>query len=320
MKLIKRTYFCILVSLLTACNIYDNYDCDVPKLGVSLRMNLNEGKLPAMTHRLPDRVLSRGNALAARYNVEVYNKDTEQRVYKENFYKSLRYPEAFDVNLPLAEGNYCALIWMDYTEGVGEPCLYYSTQDLTNIQLNHEVKGDSIKEAFTARYSFRVEQADTIQLHQVTLQRACCFFELLTCDYDQYIAEGNNPPAYIEYTFYNALCHSFDVNSSRPISYVKKQTMKSFSKVPEGSNCILGYDWVIINPSCKLAMSFAIYDADGALINTIDRVDIPVERNRKTIIKGSFLTQKEEKPDKPDGGGGIIIDDKFDGEIEIILP
>ena len=50
-----------------------------------------------------------------------------------------------------------------------------------------------------------------------------------------------------------------------------------------------------------------IYDKDGNEINHYQNIDIPLQRNKETVVRGPFLTLER-------GSGGIGIDDEFEGE------
>lgn len=56
-----------------------------------------------------------------------------------------------------------------------------------------------------------------------------------------------------------------------------------------------------------------VYDGNGKEINHYQNIDVPLYRNRETVIKGPFLT-------KTIGSGDIGIDDDFDNEHVVVIP
>ncbi len=72
-------------------------------------------------------------------------------------------------------------------------------------------------------------------------------------------------------------------------------------------NTELGFDYVFVNGhESTVSVSVEVYDRDGTLLSRSQYVDVPLVRNKVTIVRGKFLTVKAE--------GGVTIDADFDGE------
>lgn len=75
---------------------------------------------------------------------------------------------------------------------------------------------------------------------------------------------------------------------------------------------LLAYDYVLTSDTQEdhVLVDIAIYDReDGTELNHFQNVDIPLRRNRETVVRGPFLTREV--------GSGIEIDDNFDGEFVV---
>ena len=71
----------------------------------------------------------------------------------------------------------------------------------------------------------------------------------------------------------------------------------------------LAYDYVLVSSDKEdhVMADLFIYDKDGNEINHYQNIDIPLQRNKETVVRGPFLTLER-------GSGGIGIDDEFEGE------
>ena len=56
-----------------------------------------------------------------------------------------------------------------------------------------------------------------------------------------------------------------------------------------------------------------VYDENGDEVNHYQNIDVPLYRNRETVLRGPFLTQNV-------GSGDIGIDDGFDDEFVVVIP
>ena len=76
---------------------------------------------------------------------------------------------------------------------------------------------------------------------------------------------------------------------------------------------IVAFDYVLTGPSpTSVNVGMVLYGEDGAVLNTVSSVNVPLTRNKITVVKGEYLTREY--------GGGVGIDSDFDGEFNIIIP
>lgn len=69
----------------------------------------------------------------------------------------------------------------------------------------------------------------------------------------------------------------------------------------------LGFDYIFVNGTeTTLSIYFEIYDKDGKLMSSSNPVDVPIVRNKETLVRGEFLTSKASE--------GVSINPGFDGD------
>ena len=70
---------------------------------------------------------------------------------------------------------------------------------------------------------------------------------------------------------------------------------------------VLGHDFVFVNGSTTtLSISLEVYNNEGQKISSTNPINVPVVRNKLTLVKGEFLTSI--------ASGGISINPGYDGE------
>ena len=76
---------------------------------------------------------------------------------------------------------------------------------------------------------------------------------------------------------------------------------------------IVAFDYVLTGPTpTSVNVGLVLYGEDGAVLNTVSSINVPLTRNKITVVKGEYLTREY--------GGGVGIDSDFDGEFNIIIP
>ena len=79
------------------------------------------------------------------------------------------------------------------------------------------------------------------------------------------------------------------------------------------SETALGGDLVLVNGhESSVAVRVDVYDHDGTLLSSTDPINVPLMRNRLTVVMGHFLTSK--------ASGGIGLVTRFDGEYDYEVP
>lgn len=71
----------------------------------------------------------------------------------------------------------------------------------------------------------------------------------------------------------------------------------------------LGFDYILVDEQTIMNLSMSIFNAEGEQIASTSGVEVPLVRNKNTVVKGTFLTVTS--------GGGVGINPDFDGEYNI---
>ena len=75
----------------------------------------------------------------------------------------------------------------------------------------------------------------------------------------------------------------------------------------------LGFDYVFIKPQLSaITVQIAISTTTGNVLSTSNPIQIPLNRDHHTIIRGRFLTS--------DASGGVAINPDYDGDFNLIFP
>ena len=76
---------------------------------------------------------------------------------------------------------------------------------------------------------------------------------------------------------------------------------------------IVAFDYVLTGPTpTSVNVGLVLYGEDGAVLNSVSSINVPLTRNKITVVSGEYLTREY--------GGGVGIDSDFDGEFNIIVP
>lgn len=94
------------------------------------------------------------------------------------------------------------------------------------------------------------------------------------------------------------------LNDARP-----EYSFETVIRQMDDGEAVIGFDYILVAASTSVSVKIELSDAEGNVINTADGIQVPLERNRITVVKGEFLTK--------DYGGGIGIDPGFEGNIDI---
>lgn len=249
----------------------------------------------------------------------------------------------YSVQLELKEGSYTFRVWADYVDEGSESDKFYNTEDFAEIILadrkNH-VGSNEYREAFRGFASATVDARASASENQVTVEmkRPMGKFKFVSTDveafYSRVVKElmekrgllKENESEADSKAVYDQLLQSIDINDFKvvirynafmPCSFnmftdkpADSWTGMSFDSrmIAENENEMsLGYDYIFVNGSeTTLSISVEIYNTDGELMSSSNPVDVPIVRNKLTVVKGAFLTSK--------ASGGVSINPGYDGD------
>lgn len=232
-------------------------------------------------------------------------------------------------------GIYRALTWADYTLKDDQEDWHYQTEKLDAIQENvdHKPRDNHHKNSAAGKCNFSVDfdlskSGDPIIWSEtrstpsadlvvpVYLDRAVGRFRLWATDLQEFLKSGNRiEDLSVQIVYKQYVSAGYNVDTENPNRFVQTQTMETIpSLVPEDGSVLLAYDYVLtsLDKEDHVLIDVFIYKDDREL-NHYQNITIPLQRNKETVIKGPFLTQKV-------GSGDIGIDDDFDGGFEVVIP
>lgn len=107
----------------------------------------------------------------------------------------------------------------------------------------------------------------------------------------------------------------YNVDTETPNLFVQARSMETTpTTIPGDGTVLLAYDYVLTSSDKEdhVLIDVFIYKGNEKL-NHYQNIDVPLRRNRETVIKGPFLT-------KTVGSGDIGIDDEFNDEFVVEIP
>ena len=235
----------------------------------------------------------------------------------------------------VSAGFYRALVWADYTLRDNVEDWHFKTENLNAVQVDvdHDLRDNHHKNSAAGRCDFSVDfdfsrssapiilsETRTIpaadHIVPVYLERAVGRFRLWATDLQDFLNSGNRiEDLRIQIVYKQYVSAGYNVDTGTPNRFVQMYVTETVpTTVLEDGNVLLGYDYVLTSSDKEdhVLVDVFIYDEDKEL-NHYKNISIPLQRNRETVVKGPFLTQKI-------GSGDIGIDDEFDDEFVVVIP
>lgn len=241
-----------------------------------------------------------------------------------------------------AQGQYTAVSWCDYVPASDPVDWHFSTGSLHYIEedLEHTVRNNHHKSSatgYTLFLSTDEEDGVTVSYADVTgtrsegqtemrqlstntvpvyMARPSARLRLYTDDLQEFLQAGNrieDVRVVIIYKQYISMAYNaLEQTTCQWISTRRMETRPSV--VDETGHVCLAYDYILVDNDEEnhVLADFYFLDADGNELTHTTDVDIPLWRNRETVIRSRFLTRNI-------GEGGVGIDEGFDGEFVVPL-
>ncbi|MCH5225680.1 MAG: hypothetical protein J1D77_06745 [Muribaculaceae bacterium] len=244
----------------------------------------------------------------------------EKKVYSSDFNRN-----TFSVDITLHAGNYDLYVWSDVCGENGE-ALYYNTADFAKISLLTPYEGDSnLKDAFRGTTSFSIDWT----MHgkpinrSVTLTRPLARYILVATDLEDYLGTLQQPDdptkaigenafeGYsVEVAYPLFLPSVFNNFTNRPVDAWNDMSFSGSITPYNAGQVTVGMDYVLINgEESNVQLSLKIFDEEGTDISSTGTLNVPILRNRTTIVYGKFLTTS--------GEGDITLNPEFKGQYNI---
>ncbi len=277
-------------------------------------------------------------ALCARYIIGIYPEGaTTEIAYSKTILTRADLERVdFSVDIDVPVGRWDIRIWTDNSLTATGLSPYYNADDFTSITYASPfIGGDSRKDAFVGNISMTVPDVNSEDwgrdTYDVELHRPLTAYAFIATDLEEFVeqeitrtrneaASAGVPPANlppislsdyavkISYSgFLPSVYHPF---SDRPVDSATGVSFNTTASQLNKSEALLGHDFVFINgKESTVRTELDLYHKDGTHIARVSSFDIPVKRNRCTIVRGEFLTSK--------ATGSTGIDPGFDGDFNI---
>lgn len=247
------------------------------------------------------------------------------------------YNHEFTIELP--SGNYNIMIWSDFVHTDRENS-FYDVTNFAGIKLQGTHVGNSdYRDAFRGSGSIALV-ADVMEhsTHtlDITMQRPLAKFEFITTDvldfidkeYARIASKSNSADATSEdktstksmniedykvvFYYVGFMPDTYSIYSDKPVDSSTGVMFESSLKKLTGSEASMGFDYVFVNgKKSAVTIRIGIYDKDGVQLSMSNPVNVPLQRNRHTLLRGKFLMKNI--------SGGIGIDPSYSGDYNIIL-
>lgn len=262
----------------------------------------------------------------------------ERRVLYED--KDAQAPQD-TIHAYLKNGNYFALAFADYVKANDHDACYYNTRHLTGVlgDIHNYPEETNLRSTAMGQTEFNINflmNADGMPMIKsgskatvpsrvvpVYMSRPSARYRLVAADYDEFVRSGGDIrkiTAKIIYKQYvavgydvvkctpNVFVSTYSINIKPFISGTGEPSPIMVGTDYEGVSLIVDYVFAHFSSEDNIVADIYFYDEGGKEINHVLNLDIPLARDKETIIKGYFLTKAYGK-DK-----GITIDENFEGE------
>lgn len=275
-----------------------------------------------------------------RYMVRLYPATEGQRTVSSPaqefiFTKDIAQGYDHQVTLDVLPGDYQVMVWSDLVETPGSTP-FYNAGNFAEIALQGDYTGNTDhRDAFrgTSTVSLVADitnrAADTLD---VTMQRPLAKFQLITTDVQEFIdkevenlrkealtrgeedlptrVDAEDYRVVVQYTGF--MPTAYNMHTDKPVDSRSGVSFESQLEMLTDSEASLGFDYVFVNGTdAGVSVQVGLYDKQGKQVSLSEPIEVPLQRNRHTILKGSFLMQQ--------ASGGITIHPDFDGNHNIVI-
>jgi hypothetical protein len=274
-----------------------------------------------------------------RYIVRTYPVSEKMRTtsdYTQEFVFTKDISEGYDheVTLDLLPGNYNVMVWSDLVHTNGNDHFYEATS-FAEITLREGHKGNTDhRDAFRGTSNICLV-ADIVEhdspILDVVMQRPLAKFEFVTTDLKEFIdkeyqyllkeaeTRGELLPTRVNTDDYKVVLYysgympfAYNMNADKPVDSKLGVSFESKIDVLNENEASLGFDYVFVNgKTSSVTVQIGLYDKEDSQLALSVPINVPLQRNHHTVVKGSFLMEET--------SGGITINPDFDGNHNIVI-
>ena len=274
-----------------------------------------------------------------RYIVRTYPVSEKMRTtsdYTQEFVFTKDISEGYDheVTLDLLPGSYNVMVWSDLVQTSGDSH-FHNADNFAEIRLQGDHKGNNdYRDAFRGTNNISLvadimeRLPDTLN---VEMQRPLAKYEFLTTDLKEFInkefeylqkeaaTRGEVPPTRVNTDDYKVVFYysgfmpnTYNMNTDKPVDSQMGVLFESKLGILSENEASLGFDYVFVNgKKSAVTVQIGLYDKEDRQLALSDPINVPLQRNHHTMLKGSFLMSQ--------ASGGITINPDFDGNHNILI-
>ena len=130
---------------------------------------------------------------------------------------------------------------------------------------------------------------------------------------------GEVPPTRVNTDDYKVVLYysgympfAYNMNTDKPVDSKLGVSFESKIDVLNENEASLGFDYVFVNgKTSAVTVQIGLYDKEDRQLALSVPINVPLQRNHHTVVKGSFLMEET--------SGGITINPDFDGNHNIVI-
>lgn len=230
----------------------------------------------------------------------------------------------------LPDGKYRVLAWADYVQKDRLINTYFNADSLIKVRSILEPYPTYIhnRSSATGLQTFGIDFTScqegypilpstglqSSRIVPIAMTRPSGRYRLVATDYTDFVNEGGNlQNATVKVVYKQYIATGYDVSKQTPNEFVNTYSFTTYllQESPNATGELtLMLDYVLTDSTKEdnILVDFIFVDSQGVEINRCLNIEIPLKRNKETIVKGPFLARKV------DNGGQVTIDEKFEGE------
>ena len=346
MKKLTIYIACLLVLVLAGCDKtvleFPEGEGIDPTL-VQMNLSLEVDPLVDLYAPLRSKAASVDDIHHVRWIVEVFRDEISGEPVERRILccdKAVDGKHTIETSIPLHAARYHVVAWADYVDKGSTEDKYYAVSSLSSICIPEPedyVGDEEHKDTYVARKEFDLtdyrDRWDETAECAMTLERPMAKIEFITTDVDKFLDNlarrkvktygavadnllGSTPDlssiqVTVEYAGY--FPSSFNAYTNKPNDACTGLSFSCCMTPLTDKEAHLAGDHIFVNGTeSAVTVNLTIRDGEGNLLNRVEGIDVPIVRDKLTVIRDEFLTRSY--------APGIGIDPGFDGEIDIVIP
>ena len=259
--------------------------------------------------------------------VNVYRHgNTEKSVAEYTFTHDVTDGYDCELELPLPLGTYEVAVW-SHLRKHGEAPHFYEPNNFRGIYIisNNYDGNTNYRDAFRGRADLdlmTVTNTGPATVYDVEMHRPMGKFELVTIDLSEFLdheterrhlmTRANAEDYRVVISYPNYYPNGYNLLSD-DISAGSGYQFETRMIVTGESEASMGFDYVFIRKGVQVPVQVRVqvYDFNGNIVASTQVIDIPIQRDHHTVLRGAFLSMNT--------GGGVGINPDYDGDHNVVF-